>query len=583
MYMSPEQAEGALDVDARADVFSLGCVFFECLTGAPPFVSDSITGTFARLRSDDAVDVQAKCAGLPARLRNLLRRVLAKRADERPDMAEIVAELDGITDRLGAAGILPTILKERCAPKDASWLVANGERRLVAVIVVSPRQLRAPPLDLVPSTTADLGDFLARSLSDAEFDESRLDHLARDLAPFGAAIRRLGNGSFVVTLTGEARSIPLDLAVRAARCALKIKRARPTSALGISLGHAIQDGDLHTNHIVERAAELVSLQHAGAIHISDEIKGLLDARFETAALQNGPSRLLFEKSLREAPRTVLRKEIPCLGREREIRELGSLFDACVKESVAQLAILTGAAGSGKSRLVYDFLERLRDSGKSFELLLGRGDLMRADIALGLLAQALRGAAGISGTEPTDIQCKRLAARTSRFLPAEKVATTVAFLGEIANVHFSDGELPQLQTARRDARLMADQTRAAWVDWLAVETEHQPVFLLLEDLHWADSASLNYIDSALRDLRKKPLLVLALARPEVDDRFFGLWRDHYVQRISLSPLGKRAGQEFIRRALGEVSPEKMAWLLDHAQGNPSRLEELVHAAANDSLP
>jgi hypothetical protein len=47
--------------------------------------------------------------------------------------------------------------------------------------------------------------------------------------------------------------------------------------------------------------------------------------------------------------------------------------------------------------------------------------------------------------------------------------------------FPDEDLPQLQAARRDARLMADQTVGAWMDGLEVESEHHPVFLLLEDL------------------------------------------------------------------------------------------------------
>jgi len=241
-------------------------------------------------------------------------------------------------------------------------------------------------------------------------------------------------------------------------------------------------------------------------------------------------------------------------------------------------LLSGAAGCGKSRVVYEFMERKRDSGHGFELLIGRGDPMRINVSLGLLAQALRGAAGISGTEPDDVQRKRLLAHTTRYLPSKSAATTAAFLGEIANIRFPDDDLPQLQAARRDARLMADQTMAAWVDWLEAEAGHHPVFLLLEDLHWGDFASVNYVDSALRVLRDKPLMVLALARPEADERFFGLWRERHVQRISLPPLGKRAEQEFVRRVLGEVPPEKMDWLLDHAQGNPFYLEELVRAVA-----
>ena len=555
MYMSPEQVEGLLDVDARADVFSLGCVFFECLTGAPPFADASTTGALCRLMTDESVDVDARCSDVPARLRDLLRRMLAKRRDERPSsMAAILVELSKSSEELRTTGIYPVIAKPRRAPDNASMLVAEGERRLVAVIVVAPEPSRTP------------------------IDELRRNCLARAIAPFGAFLGELANGSLIMTLTAEAHSTPLDLAVRSARCGLKVKLACPGAALGISLGHAIKDEELRTDHLVSSAVRLVSQQHAGSIHVSDEVNRLLDARFETVVAPDGSARLLSEKGLREAPRTVLGKEIPCLGREREIRELESLFDACVEESEAQVAILSGAAGCGKSRVVHEFLERLRNSGKTFELLIGRGDPMHVNVSLGLLAQTLRGAVGLSGSEPDEVQRQRLLTHASRFLPAEKAATTVAFLGEIANLHFPDDDLPQLQAARRDARLMADQTMAAWVDWLEAESEHHPVFLLFEDLHWGDFASVNYIDSALRVLRKKPLMVLALARPEVDERFFGLWRGRYVQRISMAPLGKRAGQEFIRLALGDVAPEKTTWLLDHAQGNPFYLEELVRVAA-----
>jgi eukaryotic-like serine/threonine-protein kinase len=580
MYMSPEQAQGSLDVDARADVFSLGCVFFECLTGTPPFMADSTTGTLARVAADDTIDVESLCGGVPKAVTDLLRRMLAKRPQDRPAaMSEVLDTLSRLTAELRNTGVFPVTKKERKTPHGSSPLVATGERRLVAVIVVSPRKSAATPAPIDPnSTLSDLGNLLARNLSDAEADQERMDALSRDVSAFGARLHYLANRSLVVTLVGETQSTPLDLAMRATRCALKLKMARPDSAMGISLGQAVHDQELRTGDLINRAIHLLSTQHLGAIHVEAEIKRLLDARFEIVFEPDGRARLLFEKGLREVPRTVLGREIPCLGREREVHELEGFFERCTEECEAQVVVMSGAAGCGKTRVAHEFLERLRDSGQNFELLIGRGDPMRTDVSLGLLAQALRGAAGISGTEPDDIQRKRLFAHTSRFLPPQTAPTTVAFLGEIANIHFPDHDLPQLQAARRDARLMADQTVGAWMDWMEAEAEHHPVFVLLEDLHWCDFASVNYMDSALRILHKKPVMLLALARPEVDQRFYGLWRDRQVQRMSLGPLGKRAAEDMIRRVLGEVAPDKIAWLLDHAQGNPFYLEELCRSLA-----
>jgi serine/threonine protein kinase len=82
MYMSPEQAQGSLDVDARADVFSLGCVFFECLTGTPPFMADSTTGTLARITTDEIRGRGREMRRRAAPPDRLLRRMLAKRPED---------------------------------------------------------------------------------------------------------------------------------------------------------------------------------------------------------------------------------------------------------------------------------------------------------------------------------------------------------------------------------------------------------------------------------------------------------------------------------------------------------------------
>jgi predicted ATPase len=145
---------------------------------------------------------------------------------------------------------------------------------------------------------------------------------------------------------------------------------------------------------------------------------------------------------------------------------------------------------------------------------------------------------------------------------------------MANLPFPDEDLLPLRAARQDPRLMADQTLLSWLEWLEAECDHHPVLLILEDLHWGDTPSVNFVDAALRVLPEKPFMVLALARPEVDRRFPGVWKERSPQRINLAPLSKNWSQRMIEHVVGKIPEESSRWIVDRAQGNPFYLEELL---------
>ena len=99
-YMSPEQARGKL-VDRRADIWSFGCVIYECLTAKRPFPGETVSDTIAKILERDP-DWSALPAQTPARLRDLLRRCLEKDARKRlRDIGDARLELD----ELLAAGV----------------------------------------------------------------------------------------------------------------------------------------------------------------------------------------------------------------------------------------------------------------------------------------------------------------------------------------------------------------------------------------------------------------------------------------------------------------------------------------------
>jgi len=91
-YMSPEQARGKA-VDRRTDVWALGCVLYECLSGRPVFSGETTSDVLARVLEREP-DWAALPAATPTRLRDLLRRCLTKKPAERPrDAGDLRGEL----------------------------------------------------------------------------------------------------------------------------------------------------------------------------------------------------------------------------------------------------------------------------------------------------------------------------------------------------------------------------------------------------------------------------------------------------------------------------------------------------------
>jgi tetratricopeptide (TPR) repeat protein len=146
---------------------------------------------------------------------------------------------------------------------------------------------------------------------------------------------------------------------------------------------------------------------------------------------------------------------------------------------------------------------------------------------------------------------------------------------------------QLRAARQNVVVMGDQMRRAWEDFVAAECAAHPVVLVLEDLQWGDVPTTKLVDAALRRVQDQPLLVLALARPDVAQLFPNLWAGRPVTQLQLSDLSRKAGEKLVKQVLGDgIEPALIARLLERAAGNAFYLEELIRAVADgkgDELP
>jgi len=113
-YMSPEQARGKA-VDRRTDVWALGCVLYECLSGRQTFEGETVSDVVARVLEREP-DWSAIPPSTPARLRDLIQRCLTKDVEQRPrDVGDLRRELGAISMQLtpasgiAAASDLPSL------------------------------------------------------------------------------------------------------------------------------------------------------------------------------------------------------------------------------------------------------------------------------------------------------------------------------------------------------------------------------------------------------------------------------------------------------------------------------------------
>lgn len=566
-YMAPEQARGSREIDARADVFSLGCVIYECLAGRPVFAGDNFAALLAKILLETPVTLRDAGFDVPPALDDLVTRMLSKHVTARPtNGAAVLRELDQFKQ------VKDSPAQRASAP--AMRALTGSERKLVGVVMASSPQ-REPLGDHGPPPTSV-------ETMEASFDPRSI------VASFGAEAEALADGSIVVTLSGKGAAS--DQAAHAARCALALRSHLLNADVALATGLATVTGRSHVGEVIERAASILASARARSQGIGDETMhgqspvflddttaGLLDTRFDVG----GDDRGLFIRGLREREaraRTLLGKPTPFVGRERELSTLIGTFEECLDEPVARAVLVTGQAGAGKSRMAAEFVRRIGELS-GVERWLARGEPMSEGSPFSLLARLLRRAAGISGGEPLVVRQQKLRARIGRHVPETELARITEFVGEIASVHFSDAGSVQLRAARQDAMLMGDQMRRAFCDLVLAEAGSGPLVLVLEDMHWGDLPSVTFIDSALRAANERPFMVLAVARGEVHETFPNLWDQRSLQEIRLGPLVRRAGERLVREVLGEgVDPALCARLLDRAAGNVFYLEELIRAYA-----
>jgi tetratricopeptide (TPR) repeat protein len=510
-YIAPELMRGE-SVRPASDLYALAVLACELLTGRIP-----LAGARRGTGAESAMSLPELPDELPPLARAALARELARALEPDPGARHASVQRFAEAMALAARGASDDAAR---SPRPSARVAAQAEAerpepspRVAIVLHLSFFALRAPaPPDLSADDTQPLG---VTELGQVD----SLERLVRDL---GGTVASSQPGH-LVALFGAPRALGDDV-VRAAgaahalvercdggRAGLDTGRVEPTSRPGSPRAGG---------EAVRRARELAALAGEGQVVASAPITRHLLGRFDMSQ-EAGPGAHVVRPGLLAG---AARYDLPPLvGRDSELARLERLVLQAVEERAVEVALVVGPAGAGKSRLRLE-LERRLSPRREIEWLVAQATPLGGGVPLGLLQSASPDWYG------------------------------AAFQAA------SGGRSASFAAARR---------------WLAGRAATRPVVLTIEDVQWADGASIELLDELRRGLDQVPVAIVLFARSDPDAPALPLTVD---LDISLAPLSVAASRAIAGRLVPSLAADALDDIARRAGGNPFFVEELARVAA-----
>jgi class 3 adenylate cyclase/tetratricopeptide (TPR) repeat protein len=448
-----------------------------------------------------------------------------------------------------------------------SQVVARESRRTVTIVFAMPKVHSVSGEAVGPET---LRDVMSRYF----------DGMREALERHGGTVEKF-IGDAVMAVFG----LPVrheDDAVRAIRAAADmqaaLERLNPEFRAGYSLelsnhigvnsgeviaGDASTAQRMVTGDAVNTAARLEQAAGPGQIVLGDLTYRLardqIDIEFMEPLNLKGKAepvpayRLVRMKTQAAAERS---HGTPFVGREAEMARLaGGLADATASRG-ARLVTVVGDAGVGKSRLIREFASAAEERAR---IVRGRCLPYGEGITFWPLAEVVREAAGITSEDSPRVATRRIERLLERAAveDREDVVERVA-----AAINLNAAQFPVAELMWGGRRLL---------ETLAAE---RPLVVIVDDLHWAESTFLEFLDHLIESVENASVLVLGTARHEIAERHADWSAAHEPMLVMLEPLSEADSGRIVEELLGSLEPSVRNRIALAAEGNPLYVEQIV---------
>jgi tetratricopeptide (TPR) repeat protein len=539
-YMAPEQARGDEEIDARADLYSLGATLFELIVGRPPHFGPTPVAILARLVTTPAPRLGEIFSDVSPAVDELVASLLALEPSDRPSSAiAVAARLRSIADELdmGSTPPLTPAAVHDAMSVSLTMTKADGGLRLITSIV-------ATHVPKGPSRTRILTHLRAR----------------------GADATELG-GNAIVAHLGVRKSVG-DEASRALDLGLRI--AKLGASVGVASGRTRIEHTRPTGDVVDRAAALARDAVPGQVLVDATTTELARGRFDMDDGVDG-------RNVVGSPHVVRRQAgtgIPFVGRDAELLQIVAAFERCAEDRTSIVVTITGAPGIGKTRLRAEALACAALNATPPRVVHARAEAFAQRHALGVLGDVARGLAGV----PKGASLQEALDATDVLIATCEVPCSDAARDLFARL-VANEPLPKVD----DERGARDALWLALTD-MAIGLSHaQPLALAIEDAQWADSEGLSWLDHLAGRASGHRVFVVVDARPALWRHAPSLFegRDHV--RIELRPLSRKHARAMALSVLADRTIAATAAsiaedIAAQSGGLPLFAEELARLAA-----
>jgi predicted ATPase len=383
---------------------------------------------------------------------------------------------------------------------------------------------------------------------------------------------------FQATVSDQARSaaqkIEMRVGINTGPVLLgKIGTTREYTAIGDSVNLASR---------LEHAAPLggVLISHDTYRHI----RGIFEVSAPDPILVKGKSepikvyvvRSAKPRSFKVPTRGVEGVETRMIGREQDLDKIQSAFELVARERKTNLVSIVAEAGTGKSRLLYEFNNWLETRLQPLRLLKGRASLEIANVPYSLIRDLLSTSFKIQDSDTAAIARQKLEEGIHEIMSDEEGIKCAHFTGHLIGIDYSTS--PYLQGILGDARQIHDLAFHYIAQFFAESLRRQAGVIFLEDIHWADRESLDFIEYLMQTHRDLPLLVIGLMRPVFFEQRPN-WGQEAVPhlRVDLLPLSDQDCRRLVAEILRKIPAipiELTELIVSRAEGSPFYVEELI---------